>query len=201
MIDSVDIVIPTCKPEEQIAGLKAEILSMAGMPCRVFATCLDAAAARNRNAGLDWAETAIVLMVDDDICKLPFGWAKRMVQVMEEHPHCQMASPRLMRFDGRFGIMSGLPRNDQRGCEVLPARELCTACVAIRKTILRFDEQYIGSGFEDNDFCRQLAKENEGAEFICIHDLQVVHRNEMKNQGGKFWEANQAYYRKKWGLQ
>ena len=34
----------------------------------------------------------------------------------------------------------------------IPSKKIPTACIAFRKTHLRFDEKFIGSGFEDDDF-------------------------------------------------
>ena len=196
----LDIIIPTLRSREAVQPLVEEIEQTAACPVRIHATCASASAARNRNIGLEQAVSKTIIMVDDDITGLPPGWAVQMVAVMSDHPNCEMASPRLMTPDGRFGVMTGLPSATRTDCEVLRARELCTACVAIRNSGLRFDEEYIGSGFEDNDFCRQLIVHNPLAEFICIHDLRVVHLNEKKNQGGEFWTANQRYFRHKWSL-
>jgi len=194
----IDVIIPTCRSIEEVLPLVYEIQRTAGCEVNVIPTCQDASASINRNYGLDRATSDPLIMVDDDITGLPAGWVLRMVQVMEEYPNCQMASPQLMRPDGGFGIMTGGPRKGGTDCEVLRARELCTACIIIRNTGLRFDENFIGSGFEDNDYCRQLIERYPVAEFICIHNLRVIHRNEMKNQHGRFWDANQAYFRTKW---
>lgn len=138
-------------------------------------------------------------MLDDDVVKLPPGWGRRMAHIMETHPNCYMCSPRLLRPHGGFGHMTGEPTNGFIGCEVLRRRELCTAMIAIRNTGIMFDENYIGSGFEDNDYCRQLVRQFPNAEFICIHDLQVTHLNEQKNQSGRYWQTNKAYFMQKWG--
>jgi len=137
-------------------------------------------------------------MLDDDITGLPLGWVHRLDEVMARHPNCMMASPRLLNPDGTPGIMVGNPTDGFVGCEVMPGREIVTACIALRKTPVRFDEAYIGSGFEDNDYCRQLRLFNPDAALICVHDLEVTHLNEKKNQGGKWWDHNKAYFTAKW---
>ena len=195
-----DVLIPTLKTEEEIAPLARDIGCAAGVPVRVFASCTKASASVNRNLCLEQAVSPVVLMLDDDITGLPVGWARRMLDVMWLHPDCVMCSPRLINQDGSPGIMVGNPHPHGQGCEVLRLRELPTACIAIRNDGTRFDEQYRGSGFEDNDYCRQLRDTYPAAQFICIHDLQVIHRNEAKNQRGENWKHNEAYYKQKWGL-
>lgn len=194
----IDIVIPSMRSVPELAPLVAEIMATAGTPVRVFATGQPLSASGNRNLGLKSATSPIVIMVDDDMQDFPKGWAARMAQVMKDNPDCMMCSPRLMNQDGSTGPMTGYPAADYQGCEIMHRRELTTACVAIRNTGLLFDEEFIGSGFEDNDYCRQLVQRFPNAQFICIHDLRIVHRNEQKRQGGPFWANNKAYFAKKW---
>ena len=193
------IVVPTLKEPAAVVALLQEIRDTAGCPVSVLATCRQASAPVNRNIGLNWATSPVLLMVDDDITGLPQGWVARMLEVMAQFPQCVMASPRLMKPDGSPGIMTGGPRLTT-GCEILRGNELCTACIALRNTELRFDEHFIGSGFEDNDYCRQLRYKVPGAQFICVHDVKVTHLNEMKNQHGPYWDHNRPYYLKKWNL-
>jgi len=195
---ALDVVIPTIRTAEEVAPLVAQIRATAGVPVNVFASCQRISAAKNRNLGLEQSRSEILFMLDDDITCLPENWAIRMIEVMQSHPQCVMCSPRLLDLDGTFGTMAGYPSNAQKGCEVLGSRELLTAFIGIRRTALRFDPNYIGSGFEDNDYCRQLVAKFPDAEFICIHDLLAVHRNEKKNQHGEYWQKNSRYFRRKW---
>lgn len=195
-----DIIIPTCKPPEAVAALVAEIEATAGLPCRVTATCRDASAAANRNYGLDNSASDPLIMVDDDMERFPQDWAVKLIEVLADRPNCVMVSPQLAKPDGSPGIMMGNMDHRRSGVTVCGERKLATACIAIRRNSLRFDESYIGSGFEDNDYCFQLRAAFPDAEFCVRHDLWIVHRNEQKNQGGAFWEHNRAICHGKWGM-
>ncbi len=203
----IDIIIPTCKTQPEIADLAAEILRTADCSARVILTGEDVSAAANRNLGLNQATSEYVIMVDDDVCEFPLGWVHQLIDVFLLNRFCIMASARLLNEDGTPGPML---RNGPPGpiggwmhVDALP-----TACVAFRNNGLRFDENFVGSGFEDDDFCAQLRQKHPNGGFIINEDVRVVHRNEMKNQGfikgqgpvpGGNFEKNQAYYESKWG--
>jgi hypothetical protein len=79
-------------------------------------------------------------------------------------------------------------------------QKLATACVAFRRTDLRFDENFIGSGFEDDDYCYQLRAQNPKARFVVDNGVMVTHLNEMKNQRGRFFDHNKRYFQQKWNV-
>jgi glycosyltransferase involved in cell wall biosynthesis len=194
---SLDIIIPTCKPAAEVQPLVDEIQRTTQPPTRVFATCQPVSAAQNRNIGLEWTQAPYVIMCDDDITGLQPGWATKLTSVFEQYPNCVMVSPQLMQPDGRFAFMMGGGIPAAAGLSVAPHAKLPTACVAVRKNALRFDEAYLGSGFEDDDYALQLCNAVPNAMFMINHDVQVVHRNEAKNQGVN-WEHNKAYFERKW---
>ena len=193
-----DVIIPTYRSVPEIAPLVAEILATAGVPVNVIATCRKASASVNRNCGLDRATSPIVFMLDDDIEALPTDWAKRMIAVMDEHSDGVMCSPRLMRPGGLLGVMMGGIQAADSGVTTAIEHRLPTACVAVRNNGLRFDENFRGSGWEDNDYCLQLRQDRPDGTFLVVHDLHVIHRNEMKEQHGSNWDHNQQYLVAKW---
>lgn len=177
----------------------SEIVRTAGLPVRVFASCRPLSAAGNRNLCLEWAQSDTILMLDDDIEQFPPGWARRMADVMDEHRDCVMLSPELMAPDGNPGLMMGDPPRGGIGVSVVASRKLLTACIAIRANDLRFDERFLGSGFEDNQYCDDLRERHPEGTWMIVHDVRVVHRNEMKNQGGAIFEENKRRYEQKRG--
>ena len=195
-----DIVIPSCKPREALAELIAEIeASTAGGP-KVLATCRDACAAANRNAGLGLVETPNVIMVDDDVTGFPEGWNITLEAALDENPNALMVGANLVNADGSLAPMLGWPSGREGdGLLEVKNRELCTACVCLRETGLRFDEAYEGSGWEDTDFAAQLRAAFPDGVWLCHAGLRVVHKNEKKNQGGETFNRNRARYRAKWG--
>ncbi|KKK62254.1 hypothetical protein LCGC14_3006180, partial [marine sediment metagenome] len=172
----------------------------------ITVTSQDASAAVNRNRGLEEAESDLVVMVDDDIECLPQGWGKALVDVLRENPDCVTVSARLMNPDGTPGpMLRNPPPTKDTGLTIAGA--LLTACAAFRNDGLRFDENFLGSGFEDDAYCFCLREKYPNGIFLINEGVRVIHRNEMKNQGfikgvgpvpGGNFEKNRAYYESKW---
>jgi len=194
-----DIIIPTYLAADAVESLVAEIKRTAGCPVNVIATCQKASASVNRNYGLEHSTSDPLLMVDDDVYGFSQGWAAHMIRVMEEYPDCVMLTAELMRPDGKPGFCMGDPIRGGTGVSVVPARKLPTPCVAVRKDELRYDEHLLGSGFDDNDICEQLRRKYPNGIWLICHDVRVIHKNEMKNQRGPYWDRNRAYMILKYG--
>jgi len=195
----IDVIIPSCKQREEVEPLIAEVLRTAGCQVNVIATCQPKSAAVNRNLGLDQATSDPRVMIDDDLARLPQGWVRRMAAVMAEHPRCVMLTVELMAPDGKRGLMAGDPPRGDSGVSVVPSKKLLTACFACRDDGLRFDERYLGSGFEDDDYCHQLRSHHPTGVWMICHDVKIVHLNEMKNQAAPF-EVNKRRFQEKWGV-
>lgn len=190
-----DVIIPTCKTPYEIAPIVCCVEGTA-LDCKVIATCHKESAAINRNRGLEAARTPIVIMIDDDIAGFYDGWAQDMIKPLEENPNIVMVSARLLGRDGLPGPMmfSGDSRTD-----CLADIPRCpTACIAFRNDGTRFDEEFIGSGFEDDDFCAQLARKYPGGRFVINNRVKLIHVNEMKNQHGRYYEHNKKHFEKNW---
>jgi len=197
---AADIIIPTCRTHQEVAPLLAEIESTAEGHLRVCATCKTVCASANRNAGLDWAETPNVIMVDDDITGLPIGWNTALEAVLLADPEALVVSANLMNTDGGLGIMLGHPgHRDGHGVVVVPSRQLPTACICMRRTGLRYDEANEGSGWEDTDMAAQIRAAYPTGKWLVACGVRVIHKNEKKNQGGDIFKRNCARYRAKWG--
>ena len=82
-------------------------------------------------------------------------------------------------------------RNFDLSKDFVEVKIMITACCAFRKTALRFDENYTGSGYEDTDFCKQ-----QGGKFFVTNKVKMIHRNEHKNP---FDVKNGKYFKEKWG--
>lgn len=193
----VSVIVPTCRPEAAVADLVAEIRRRSTGEFEVIATCRPVSAAANRNAGLDAARYDRVVMVDDDVTDLPAGWNQLLARHLDE-PDVVMASARLFKPDGSPGHLMGGAKFRPGQVTEAAERKLATACVAFRKTGLRFDENFEGSGFEDDDYAAMLVRENPAARFVVDNGVAVTHLNERKNQTGETWAKNQAYFQRKW---
>jgi len=196
----VDIIIPTLKPLGQLVSLMYEVRKTATGGGDIIATCEIACAARNRNIGLDRSKTDIVIMIDDDVCNFPQGWDEALAKVVADDPLCMMSSARLLNPDGSLGQMLGHPPGLEDGSLwTAHLQELPTACIAMRKSDLRYDEDFVGSGWEDTGYAAAIRTREPNAKFIVHGGVRVTHINEMKNQGGKFFQQNRATYVRKWG--
>jgi hypothetical protein len=105
----------------------------------------------------------------------------------------------LIRPDGGLGMMLGNPPSLDNGeWWNVPDKEVPTACVCFNKTMCpRFDEGYIGSGWEDTDFMTEIRTKQPNARFIIRGDVRLVHLNEMKKQGENY-NRNKELYENKW---
>lgn len=205
MTVAVDVLIPTLKPlgelEEQIEAIQ-RTRTTAGL---VVASCRLGSAAENRNRCLGEASTSLLIMLDDDIEGFTPGWDARLVQPLLDDQALVMTAARLLRPDGKPGWMCGATLEDLDSplvyVPVTQRTALPTAAIAFRDLGLRFDEGFIGSGFEDNDICHQFKTRRPDGRFAIVNGCRLVHRNEAKNQRGPFWKHNKAHFEAKWGKQ
>ncbi len=195
----VDIIIPTNKKKFQILSLIDE-LHKKTPKANLIPTCKNVSAAVNRNYGLMQSKSDIVIMVDDDVEGFFAGWEAQLIKPLI-NTDVAMVSARLLTNSGDLGQMVGHNYDTSKPLVEVECRQLPTACIAFRNDGTRFDNNYIGSGFEDNDFCFQLInKYGKGAKFLINNEVSLIHRNEMKNQGGINWKHNQSYFMNKWGI-
>ena len=99
---------------------------------------------------------------------------------------------------GQMMGLAGIP-DDREVHDVQPSayrgyRRVPTACVAIKKNAVRFDECFQGSGYEDLAYCNFTDMIYEGSRIVINNKCRLIHLNLEQNQGGKFWEYNKAYY-------
>lgn len=57
------------------------------------------------------------------------------------------------------------------------------------------DERYIGSGYDDGDFCNQLRVKIPHVKFAIHNEVRVIHKHEQKNAQ---LNRNALLFREKW---
>ena len=197
--EKIDIIIPTCKRLHEVQPLIAEIEANTLHPHRVIATCQRVSAPKNRNYGLTVAESSIIVMVDDDMTGFFKGWLIKMIEPIQADANVCMVSARLMRETGEAAHNSGDNYDLDSKWAYVQRKVIPSAAIAFIDIGLKFDEEYIGSGFEDTDLCFQYHRENPDYEFVINNECRLVHRNEMKSQKSDgIWEHNQAIFLRKW---
>jgi len=195
MIRGCTIIVPTNKPPSAIAEL-LESLRRHSVCKSIVATCLRLSAAMNRNVGLNWAHTGIVIQCDDDIEGLYDGWDRDLMEPLRD-PSVGMVSARLLTLAGSPAFMLRDPGDLESPTVVVDY--VPTACCAFRNEGLRFYEGYLGSGWEDTDLIQQIRQKHPEAKAVINNRCKVIHRNEMKDQL-KYREHNAQLFGQRWGV-
>lgn len=191
------ILIPTCKSLAEIKTYPE--LREVSPELTVVVHSSNNCAAFNRNKALGKATLGeLVIMIDDDVTGFFPNWQEVLIEPFIRVPGTIMVAARLLRPDGLPGTMVGDNYNILEDYVVVEKRRLPTACIAFYHKRIWFDENFVGSGFEDDDFCKQLGLQYPNGLFVINNRVKLVHHNEMKQQGGKNWELNRRYYLKKW---
>jgi hypothetical protein len=192
---SIAITIPSIKDnlEEQLKCIQETSTGNFS----IYTSQTKNSASYNRNRCLEQSvDNDFVIMIDDDISGFFTGWNEVLVKpFMEDNRICLVAA-RLINKDGTIhATIAGNRDTSNRLCVV---GTVCSACIAFRKTEIRFDENFVGSGFEDTDFVRQIVQNNNGGKIVINNDCKLIHINEMKGQTGENNTVNQRYYVEKW---
>jgi len=196
----IEILIPTCFDPWDLKHMIQEIEATTPEEHKIFQSNIPACASTNRNACLQWALGDFLIMLDDDIEGFTHGWIDRLMGPMMCDPDILAVSALLLKPDrsigetcaGQFDVSAGWCYLHGNGPCMMP-----TAAMAIRNTGVMFDENYIGSGWEDNDWFMSLRRKFPQSKF-AQSDEPLVHRNEMKNQVA-FYNVNRRYFYEKWG--
>jgi hypothetical protein len=190
----IDIVIPTLKKTYEIKPLIDSILSVTG-DCNVVASCIPVSAAKNRNMLIDMTSSPVFITVDDDITGFFKGWTDILLKPFR-NKKVHVVSARLMSDEKQYGIMMNMETD--KTSEYARVDFVPGACCALRRNGLRFDEKYIGSGYEDTDYMMQVRKLDESAKILIANRCKLIHLNEMKNQKDTH-VFNRAHFVSKWG--
>ena len=194
------ILIPSCKPNHETVAL-VETIAAVTPGAHFVLSSLPASASVNRNSCLSHVHCdEIAIMLDDDIEGFYRGWVDDLVAPLAD-PSVLMVSARLLNPDGSIGptcsrcydMTPDTIEIYSNGVAILP-----TAAIAFRHLGICFDCAYVGSGFEDSDWCHQILREHPDGKFLQSNKCRLIHRNEMKNQHGPNWKHNQMYFWNKW---
>jgi len=188
-----DIIIPTLKDPYGLAPMVCAIEGYS-QGCNIIPTCLKASAAVNRNAGLERTAAPIVIMLDDDISGFYDGWVDELIRPLLLCDDIIYVTADLVNPDA--SISCTMFRPDGEGVVDIPRAP--TAAVAFRNNGLRFDEAYIGSGFEDDDFCATLKEKHPKGRFVLNKYVKLIHANEEKGRSSENFQKNEKYFLSKW---
>ena len=140
---------------------------------------------KNRLDCLTRSKSPYVLWLDDDIKFVDVGWDYHLHQCITGNPKWGIVGVNVVHYkalDNRPTRPGG------------PIADVCGAVMMTRKIPgVQFDPNYIGSQWEDTDYCYQVRK--AGYDVIQNNNLYVLHYNEEKNRD---YTHNQAYFTSKW---
>jgi glycosyltransferase involved in cell wall biosynthesis len=199
----VTVGVPTLKSLDQLQSLKKELESTVDLNnTEILFSCQNASASINRNWILDHAKGDFIIQVDDDMKGFFPGWVGKLIQPFNNDTNVIMTSARLMKTDGNVNFMIGLNTGThiQNGNLIeVTSKSIPSACICIRKNSLKYDEAYIGCGYEDTDYCLRLSQMFPIGKVIVIDDCRIIHLQEMKNELGDYLTHNKQVFLSKWG--
>jgi glycosyltransferase involved in cell wall biosynthesis len=183
------IIIPTFRTEEELSEMIKEVKESVTGVCELIVTSTEASAAVNRNIGLNKAKYDNIIMIDDDMRDFPVGWNEEIIRPLNEEERVVLVSARLINKDGSAAMNMGGNYDVSKPIVEVLNGFIPTACIAYKKNELRFDENYIGSGFEDTDLMCQFMRKFPEGRHVINNSVMIVHLNEMKRQrdGSLFW--------------
>jgi len=193
------IIIPTYRSEKEIQNLVDEINKKSTGEFELIVTSQKGSAAVNRNYGLKKAKSTTIIMVDDDVKDFPYGWNEELVRPLMEMENVVLVSARLLSSDGKtLGMTMSSNYNVKDDVVIIENGYSPTACIAFLMNDILFDENFVGSGWEDTSFNNDMMIKYPKGLHVINNLVKVVHINEMKNQHGENWEKNKVYYESKW---
>ena len=194
---SYSIIVPTNRAAGDLRDLVNEIVTAEpDISGRLILTCQNGSAAHNRNYGLNAAETPVVVMIDDDIRRLPKFFARDLVATLLSDPDHAVVTAKLINPNGRM-FMGGRFPNREHGVDLSAVRWAPSACIAIHRTAMRFDETL--PCFEDVDYCMQILVAQPSARFVVNNDVKVLHLNRETWRTDTSPSEGDVRFQKKWG--
>lgn len=194
------ILIPSCKPEDDLSMQIGTILSN-DRDLIINYACSKMSAAINRNTCLEFIDTEYVVMIDDDITGFFSGWSDLLIEPLK-NPDVLYVSARLMNASGKPQMVMGFSKDITN--PLVEVNIAPSAAIAFRNDGTRFCTDYEGSGWEDTDFHFQL-KEKYGynKKVIVNNRVRLTHLHEMKNQNGvgdgfNPFEKNKKIFDQRW---
>lgn len=199
----IDIIIPSNKVFGELSLMVNILKQYDDTEYNYIVTGFNGSASLNRNYGLIKAcesKNEYIIMMDDDIFGRYENWQHDLIKPLIEDENVKISSARLITRRGEYAPMMGVSMEKTDDEYTICNGVVVSACIAFRKKDINdiwFDNRYVGSGFEDTDFCMQMNNKFPGCKFIVNNECRLVHRNEMKNQKETFYH-NRNYFAKKW---
>lgn len=201
----IDIILVSNKTEDQLKKNIIQIKENTPEDYNLILTGTPFSASKNRNIGLAKVKSGIFIMLDDDIFGFYKGWLPELVRPLLNSEKVIIGSARLIKEDGSLSFMMGgkIEKRHEPIQEVERVKfnnyyRVTTACLAIRRNPILFDENFIGSGFEDTDYMNRINESYPNHKMVINNSCRLIHMNNKTNQGDFFFSKNKEYYMSKY---
>jgi GT2 family glycosyltransferase len=157
--------------------------------------------ARNANLGIRSGGNDVILL-NDDAHLVTFCGLSKLAEEARRHGDLGLCSAAIR------GLVGNPEQLERRSNSLRWAgRELAFVCVYIPGTVYRrlgaLDEQFIGYGFEDNDYCLRAGRQGLRLGIFdgCVveHGTSARSTFRMKNNFAALYRQNERLFLTKWG--
>jgi glycosyltransferase involved in cell wall biosynthesis len=156
------------------------------LPAKLIVNVDKQSVVRNRKACLQASRSPYVLWLDDDVVFEREGWDTRLWESIRANTKVGLIGIRVKHWQW-------LDRTPIRPDGTV--EDVCGAVMMTRRIPgVGFDDNYIGSQWEDTDYCFSVRK--AGFDVVQDNSVAVIHYNEEKNRDHTH---NRAYFNQKWG--
>lgn len=157
--------------------------------------------ARNVNLGIDACVTSTAVVMGDDVEILSENGFDLMDACLTAHPGVGILSAAVRGTVGNFN-----QRDDSNSAFRFEKENLAFIAVAIPRAVWKkvgpLDEQFVGYGCEDNDYCWRVQKEGFAMAITntCVvrHDGSIPSTFRTRKDFAELFEVNKDLLRKKW---
>lgn len=158
------------------------------VPAKLIVNVEKASVVYNRLACLAFSNAPYVLHMDDDVVFASANWDRRLLNHMKNTDDVGLVGGAIYNRDG--AVYGAYPNRCQEMSNVPGAIMMCRKVQGVE-----FDDNYIGSQYEDTDICLQYRA--AGLKVLADGFVKVRHYGGGLNNGGS---VNKEYFEKKWGV-
>ncbi len=153
--------------------------------------------ARNVNAAMEYFPKDDIILVNDDCECVEEDFFPKLAAIADKYLNCGIMSPLI---DGGVGnVLQQYPKapiwQKVNSPEIITDSTVCFPCVFINRDLIDkiggLDEDYVGYGFDDNDYCFRAIE--AGFRTMITSSLRIKHGSGGKElHRGKNWSVSFA---------
>lgn len=170
----INIYVTSYKPSEYTKLCLESILDTAIQPYSLTVISTLGSAAINKNLAINMCKADELILLDDDIIFRTKGWNMMLLDDLRMFPMASVVGCRVIE-------VSGYKTMSYQACDnaIVDNVRITGCALAIRKTNLRYDEDYTQSQCDDISFC--LDTRERGNSVLCDTRVRVTHLKPSAN--------------------